>query len=140
MKNTQPLTIPDGRYIIVRGRLWRRANPALSAEGRQALVRQLMSARRAGAVARRQNDDIALRAARATVQQAKEGLGERGPSGGMTAHRTTPASWSGIRPIATGTGHCRRRNTTTTNHRSMESFPTCCCSLRGDHLQSRRHR
>jgi len=38
-----------------------------------------MAARRAVAAARRQGDDTALRAARAAVQQAKEGLGERGP-------------------------------------------------------------
>lgn len=79
MTDSEPLTTPDGRYLIVRGRLWRRANPALSEEDRQALVRQLMGARRAVAAARRQADDAALRAARAAVQQAKEGLGERGP-------------------------------------------------------------
>lgn len=73
------LITPDGRYLIVRGRLWRRANPALSEEERQALVRELMVARRAVAAARREGDDNALRAARAAVQRAKEGLGERGP-------------------------------------------------------------
>lgn len=79
MTDSEPITTPDGRYLIVRGRLWRRANPALSEEQQQALVRQLMAARRAVAAARRQKDDAALRAARAAVQQAKEGLGERGP-------------------------------------------------------------
>lgn len=79
MTDPEPLTTPDGRYLIVRDRLWRRANPALSEEDRQVLVRQLMSARRAVAVAHRQGDAAALRAARAAVQQAKEGLGERGP-------------------------------------------------------------
>lgn len=79
MMNSEPLTTPDGRYLIVRGRLWRRANPALSEEERQALVRQLMSARRAVASARHAGDDDALRTARAAVQQAKQGLGERGP-------------------------------------------------------------
>ena len=38
-----------------------------------------MAARRAVAAARRQGDDTALHAARAAVQEAKEGLGERGP-------------------------------------------------------------
>jgi hypothetical protein len=42
-------------------------------------VRQLMDARRAVAGARRVGDDVALRTARTAVQQAKEGLGERGP-------------------------------------------------------------
>lgn len=79
MKHTQPRTTPDGRYIVVRGRLWRRANPALSEEDRQTLVQQLMNARRAVAAAHRRHDDSALRDARAAVQQAKEGLGERGP-------------------------------------------------------------
>lgn len=79
MTHTEPLTTPDGRYLIVRGRLWRRTNPALSEEARQALVQQLMQARRGVAVARRQGDAAALRAARTAVQQAKEGLGERGP-------------------------------------------------------------
>ena len=64
MTDSKPLTTPDGRYLIVRGRLWRRTNPALGEEERQALVRQLMSARRAVAAARRQGDDAPLRAAR----------------------------------------------------------------------------
>jgi hypothetical protein len=37
-----PLT-PDGRYLVVRGRLWRTSNPALSPERRQALVDALMA-------------------------------------------------------------------------------------------------
>jgi hypothetical protein len=39
-----PLT-PDGRYFVVRGKLWRMANPNLSAEIRSALVSELMAAR-----------------------------------------------------------------------------------------------
>ena len=70
---------PDGRYIVVRGRLWRRANPALTAERRQALVGMLMDARRAVAAARRADDPAALAAARAGVDAAKVALGERGP-------------------------------------------------------------
>ncbi len=73
------LSTPDGRYIVVRGRLWRRANPALPEDERQRLVRELMDARRAVAAALRAADGAALRAARAAVQRAKEGLGERGP-------------------------------------------------------------
>jgi hypothetical protein len=30
-----PLSIPDGRYVVVRGRLWRTSNPALDASERQ---------------------------------------------------------------------------------------------------------
>ncbi len=72
-------TTPDGRYIIVRGRLWRAANPALAPEQRQRLVEDLMSARRAVAKARRADDEAALREARDAVNAAKRSLGERGP-------------------------------------------------------------
>jgi hypothetical protein len=41
-----PVT-PDGRYFVVRGRLWRLANPDLSSEARCALVSELMAARSA---------------------------------------------------------------------------------------------
>lgn len=63
---------------MVRGRLWRRSNPGLPEAERQALVDELMSARRAVRAALK-NDPDALRAARARVQAAKEALGERGP-------------------------------------------------------------
>ena len=68
---------PDGRYIAVRGRLWRRANPHLTDEARNGLVRALMAARRAVRAAAK--DPEALRAARAGVDAAKRALGERGP-------------------------------------------------------------
>ena len=70
---------PDGRYLVVRGRLWRRSNPALQATERQALVDELMQARRAVREALRTGDSHALRQARARVDAAKQGLGERGP-------------------------------------------------------------
>ena len=73
-----PLT-PDGRYIVVRGRLWRAASPALPDELRSVLVQQLMQARRAVKAALASADAEALRQARAAVQAAKVGLGERGP-------------------------------------------------------------
>ena len=41
-----PVT-PDGRYFVVRGRLWRLSNPALSPAEREALTADLMTARRA---------------------------------------------------------------------------------------------
>lgn len=41
------LHTPDQRYIIVRGRLWRAANPGLPEEKRARLVAALMDARRA---------------------------------------------------------------------------------------------
>jgi hypothetical protein len=70
---------PDGRYFVVRGRLWRRANPALSPEKREALVRELMNARREVKAAMRSADATAIAMARKAVDAAKIGLGERGP-------------------------------------------------------------
>lgn len=62
---------------MVRGRLWRRSNPALPEAERQRHVDELMSARRAVRAALKGDPD-ALRAARARVQAAKVALGERG--------------------------------------------------------------
>ncbi len=73
-----PVT-PDGRYFVVRGRLWRMANPALPPEDRARLQRALMAARRAVGVALRGGDADSLRAARAAVDATKVALGERGP-------------------------------------------------------------
>jgi len=73
-----PATTPDGRYIVVRGRLWRASNPGLRADVRQRLVDELMNARRAVKTALNVEDTEGLRAARAKVQAAKEALGERG--------------------------------------------------------------
>lgn len=74
-----PVFTPDRRYIIVRDRLWRAANPALTSKARQALTRELMSARRAVAAAGRSGRSAEMKAARARVQAAKVALGERGP-------------------------------------------------------------
>ena len=73
-----PVT-PDGRYFVVRGRLWRTSNPALDPAERDRLVRKLMRARRDVATANRTNDPDLLRRARRRVDEAKRGLGERGP-------------------------------------------------------------
>jgi hypothetical protein len=76
---TAPPVTPDGRYIVVDGVLWRRSDPRLPPEQRQALVDALMNARRAVAAANRAGDPDALKRARATVDAAKRALGERGP-------------------------------------------------------------
>ncbi len=78
-----PVT-PDGRYFVVRGRLWRCANPALSAEERSWQVHRLMRARRELSRSRKPNADASgdreRRArARRRVDDAKRALGERGP-------------------------------------------------------------
>lgn len=70
---------PDGRYFVVRGRLWRRSDPSLPDERRVVLVTDLMAARRAVGMALRRNDPAALVEARAAVDSAKIALGERGP-------------------------------------------------------------
>lgn len=75
---TAPVT-PDGRYFVVRGRLWRRSNPNLSEARRAELVDELMSARRAKQAAMRAGDDAARALARSRVDAAKIALGERGP-------------------------------------------------------------
>lgn len=73
-----PVT-PDGRYFVVRGRLWRTSNPGLAPEVRQAWVDKLMRARRQVGVAKKAGDAQAEREARAAVDEAKRALGERGP-------------------------------------------------------------
>jgi hypothetical protein len=70
---------PDGRYFVVRGRLWRRANPNLPVERRDALIHDLGNARRAVQTALRSGDTTALAAARKAADVAKIALGERGP-------------------------------------------------------------
>ena len=104
----EPLVTPDGRYIVVRGRLWRRSDPGLKPETRQGFVDALMSARRAVRDALHADDPEALKAARHAVNDAKTLLGERGPvwwkdgTPDLTRHlaRTTDYAdwWSGVDP------------------------------------------
>ena len=69
-----PVT-PDGRYVVLRGRLWRCSDPHLDPARRAALVQALMTPRQA----MRQADPVAREATRARVDAAKQALGERGP-------------------------------------------------------------
>ncbi len=72
-----PVT-PDGRYFVVRGRLWRMSNPALVESERARLVTALSRARTA--LRKAAGATPAERAtARRRVDEAKVGLGERGP-------------------------------------------------------------
>jgi hypothetical protein len=75
MMNRYPQT-PDGRYFLVRGRLWRCARPDLKHEDRKGLVRDLMTAR--SDVRRVVKDACTLKDARRRVHAAKVALGERG--------------------------------------------------------------
>lgn len=70
----------DRRYIVVRGRLWRAANPHLARELHSTLVNDLMNARREIKAAGRARDSQRQAAARTAVNAAKVALGERGPA------------------------------------------------------------
>jgi hypothetical protein len=72
------LTTPDGRYIIVQGRLWRAPNPMLPAERKVKYMRALLNGRRALKAAKLTGDEAAIKAARRLVAAAQAGLGERG--------------------------------------------------------------
>jgi hypothetical protein len=72
-----PVT-PDGRYFVVRGRLWRLSNPHLSAAVMAACVSDLMAACRAVKSAKAAGDRTAEAAAHHAVDNAKRELGERG--------------------------------------------------------------
>ena len=99
-------TTPDGRYFVVRGRLWRKANPAIPVQRHDALVKQLMEARRA---LRGGHGDAERMMARRSVDEAKRALGERGPVwwddgspdyNRRMAENTPYAEWfSSLRPI-----------------------------------------
>lgn len=78
VRNAPPVT-PDGRYLVVRGRLWRRSDPSIPEERRQELVNELMDARRSVGAAKKRGDKLEERDARMRVDQAKRDLGERGP-------------------------------------------------------------
>lgn len=95
------LGTPDGRYFVVKGRLWRMSNPRLSDHERERLVSELMSARRAVRDAKGKPDEMA--AARQRVDKAKFELGDGDRFGGPTASQTRTASLSRIRPTPDGT-------------------------------------
>lgn len=73
-----PVT-PDGRYFVVRGRLWRCTNPSLDEAKRERLTQELMTARRDVATQKKRNDERAEKWAHAQVNRLKIELGERGP-------------------------------------------------------------
>ena len=74
------IAMPDGRYSVVRGRLWRFSNPALVTAERTRLVDRLMTARRAFAAAKGSGDTLAARGARrsrpneARARRARTGM------------------------------------------------------------------
>jgi hypothetical protein len=68
----------DGRFVVVDGRRWRTADPALPDDVRARLLHHLGVARSGVRTAGRTGDEAAVADARARVQLAKTGLGERG--------------------------------------------------------------
>jgi hypothetical protein len=96
--SSYPVT-PDGRYFVVRGRLWRMANPELLEDKRARLVADLMKARREVGQALRAKDEEAQRLARQAVYAAKLGLWlpwwiDGAPDYNRRMVRTTPyAQW-----------------------------------------------
>ncbi|OPK07355.1 MULTISPECIES: hypothetical protein [Pseudomonas] len=93
-------TTPDGRYVVVKGQLWRCTNPLLDEDVRQRLVDELMAARREVKAAKASGDSGQLLVARAKVQKAKVALGERGPvwwndgSPDLNRHKITNTSYA----------------------------------------------
>jgi hypothetical protein len=77
MKSPYPVT-PDGRYFVVKGRLWRCSNPSLPAQTRQRLVGELMR-RGERRVTLREMRTRPLVKKRVRKDEAKRQLGERGP-------------------------------------------------------------
>ena len=75
---TSELTTPDGRYLVIQGRLWRAPNPSLPAQAKVKYMRDLLNGRRALKAAKLSGDEEAIAAARKLVAQAQVGLGERG--------------------------------------------------------------
>jgi len=73
-----PVT-PDGRYFVVRGKLWRMANPNLAPAKKAALVNDLMKARSAVRSAKLAGNQIEEAAAHRAADVVKRALGERGP-------------------------------------------------------------
>lgn len=68
---------PDGRYFVVRGRLWRTSNPNIRQGERERLVRVLMAARRV--VRDAAGEPAATACARRPWTLRRWRLGERGP-------------------------------------------------------------
>lgn len=80
-----PLRTPDGRYIVVRGWLWRATDPKLSDQQREKLMKELMTARREV----RFTDPDKKAAARRAVDKPSANWESEGRCGGMTTHPTT---------------------------------------------------
>ena len=99
MTASNPVT-PDGRYFVVRGRLWRCTNPGLSDAERETLIRELMDARRDIGLLKRKGADVSE--TRAEVIEPRSRSASAGRRDGMTARRTTIGTWRATLPTRTG--------------------------------------
>lgn len=68
----------DEKWMVIRGRRWRRTDPDLPAEVVEELKSHLGKARSGVRAAKKSGDEDELRAVRNRVNTAKHGLGERG--------------------------------------------------------------
>lgn len=75
--NSTDTGVDNVRYLIIKGRRWRRSDPGIPESLRSELVKELMAARRAVGQSKREGDTKAEQS-RARVQDAKIALGERG--------------------------------------------------------------
>lgn len=69
----------DEKWLVVKGRRWRRTDPSLPEDVVAALTSHLGRGRSGVRVGKQARDDAAVAAARRRVGLAKHGLGERGP-------------------------------------------------------------
>ena len=91
----RPEPTPDGRYLIIGGRRWRAADPAIPEKRREELTRALMAWRRE---VRRTKGTAEESAARAGVQAAKVALGERGTPWWEQSDEQRRSRWSAAVP------------------------------------------
>ena len=96
-----PVT-PDGRYFVVRGRLWRMANPGLDEVKRADLVGQLMGARRAVRDAKKAVDPEAEATAHGLWTSSSRRSASAVRCGGATARRISTGTWRRTRFMPTG--------------------------------------
>ena len=88
-----PLITPDGRYLIVRGRLWRTTNPGLSEPERARLAHELMDARRAVKSAKANGNEEALAAAGTPWTAQRGAWANEARCGGRMGRRTGTGTW-----------------------------------------------